>query len=388
MFANPDRQKKWAAKRKLALQLCVFLYVFLLAAYRGEPGGPQLGDVALASLFAVVTWWPRDALALAPPKPSRLPEVHRIFALATVWTLVVNAIAAAWTGQPSLLYATIPYVHAWLALALLGEVAGALGSQTLLRTLAYGALAALALAVVRAAVDDSQIKSRFGAGFADPNQLGYFAILAASIVCAAHHVLAVRVGPALVGCVAAGWLVVLSASRSALLGFVTLGVLTFVRAPLWTIIGGIAAALGSLVVEHTAWDALPTRSTEVTTNLLERQIQMRGYTRVVEHPGYLLFGAGEGAFERFLEDGLAIELHNSVGSWLFSYGAVGVVLLSIAVATLLRGFALTGGVLLAPAFVYGLGHQGLRFRALWLLVAAVALAADVALAQREQRSRL
>ena len=55
-------------------------------------------------------------------------------------------------------------------------------------------------------------------------------------------------------------------------------------------------------------------------------IQERGYDRILNHPEYLFFGAGEGQrdrFESFLIDGTrSLELHSTIGTILFSYGFI------------------------------------------------------------------
>lgn len=45
----------------------------------------------------------------------------------------------------------------------------------------------------------------------------------------------------------------------------------------------------------------------------------RGWTRIVEYPEYLLFGAGEGGFDRF---GTSLEIHSSILGPLFYYGCI------------------------------------------------------------------
>src|SRR2546422_1043712 len=57
----------------------------------------------------------------------------------------------------------------------------------------------------------------------------------------------------------------------------------------------------------------------------EESMEMRGYDRMTNHPQYLLFGAGEGAYYRF-QSAWPRELHSSYGTLLFCYGIFGTAL--------------------------------------------------------------
>ena len=61
----------------------------------------------------------------------------------------------------------------------------------------------------------------------------------------------------------------------------------------------------------------------------------RGYNRLLNNPGYLILGAGEGDYERLdpdptqpLEE-LYKEFHSTLGNILMSYGVIGFVIISV-----------------------------------------------------------
>lgn len=57
----------------------------------------------------------------------------------------------------------------------------------------------------------------------------------------------------------------------------------------------------------------------------DNSLAMRGYDRIVNHPEFWFFGAGEGSFQRF-ESAINGEIHSSWGTIFFSYGLIGTLL--------------------------------------------------------------
>ena len=97
----------------------------------------------------------------------------------------------------------------------------------------------------------------------------------------------------------------------------------------------------------------------------------RGYGRLFAFPEYVLLGAGEGEFNRF-GIGHQLELHSAPATLIFSYGLPGVLLLGGWVFAIVRANSVQRLMLLAPAAIYLLTHQGLRFTMLWVVVALLA----------------
>jgi hypothetical protein len=91
----------------------------------------------------------------------------------------------------------------------------------------------------------------------------------------------------------------------------------------------------------------------------------RGYDRIVKHPEFWFFGAGEGSFHRF-EPVSGHELHSSWGTIFFSYGLVGTLLFLL---FFLNVFEYKKNFFyFLPGFFYGLAHQGLRSTEFWILL--------------------
>ena len=97
--------------------------------------------------------------------------------------------------------------------------------------------------------------------------------------------------------------------------------------------------------------------------------EQRGYDRIWLYPEYLLYGAGEGAEERFGETaGGDIEMHSTFGTVLFSYGIFGFGLFLLFLWIIFRRAPHRQLVYFAPICLYGLTHQGLRFSLMWVFL--------------------
>lgn len=208
--------------------------------------------------------------------------------------------------------------------------------------------------------------------FNNPNQLGYFSLLAAAIltVGAKNHLIPlVLYVPSMLGSV---WMAQLSLSKAAM-----------VAGSLLLLYGAFSnlrhALVGGLVVFAIMGTGLLNDRVTAVSDRLDSIGQSdddnaaaRGYDRIWLHPEMLVLGAGEGAVYRwdsFLERS---ELHSSWGTVLFSYGAVGCVLLSVFFWHVALSLGLASLVPFAAVFLYGLTHMGLRFVPMWVLFALCA----------------
>jgi len=93
----------------------------------------------------------------------------------------------------------------------------------------------------------------------------------------------------------------------------------------------------------------------------------RGYDRILNHPEFLLFGAGEGLFERFNSQLAGVEIHSTYGSLLFSYGIIGALFFALFLIRVFRENFLSNLYVLLGFSLYGLTHNGIRNTLLWIL---------------------
>ena len=103
-------------------------------------------------------------------------------------------------------------------------------------------------------------------------------------------------------------------------------------------------------------------------------ITERGYDRIIEYPEYILWGAGEGETQRFTKGTSTNELHSTLGTILFSYGIIGLVIMTFLLKKAIWGAPLGIWLVMISPFAYGLTHNGMRQPLFWGTIMLVALA--------------
>lgn len=204
--------------------------------------------------------------------------------------------------------------------------------------------------------------------FNNANQLGYYALLSATLIAFAYRRGRLPVwiaGGAVAICV---FLAALSLSKAAMIGSVVVAAAAAVRRPV--LLAAVAVALlgGAKLSDPTALiERIQLRMSDFGQSYDDTP-EGRGYARIQQNPQYLVLGAGEVGHDRHNKD-IAGELHSSLGTLIFSYGAVGTYLFCVFVWRALRRVRRTDLVFFIPVFAYGLTHQGIRFRLFWILLA-------------------
>lgn len=206
--------------------------------------------------------------------------------------------------------------------------------------------------------------------FANPNQLGYFALVSAAVVLTLADRLGTPTwyrGATLGMCL---FLVMVSTSFAAIGGFALLLMLALQRRPGMLVL----AALG-FVVLLSMWEAdlFITKRIGYEKGELEGTSFMasRGYDRILNHPEHIFVGAGEGNYRLYRSSIGKHEIHSSFGTLLFCYGIIGTTLFVLFLIFLARTAGLRYAQYLVPVFLYGIAHQGLRSTMLWIFIATL-----------------
>jgi hypothetical protein len=212
--------------------------------------------------------------------------------------------------------------------------------------------------------------------FDNPNQLGLHAVVCGCLIAAiATAAPAAKLPWVFIG----GFLILyylrLSLSRAAIGAGLALILLLPILLRKRARLVYIAILATSCVTAAIFWD------TQALSNVADRiartghgrydNLEGRGYDRIVNHPQYLLFGAGEGGYRRF-RTALPREMHSTLGTIVFSYGLAGLALFLAFLFRLSVGQRRRALVVLVPFLVYGLTHHALRSIYAWLLFAILA----------------
>ncbi|OGQ25202.1 MAG: hypothetical protein A2138_06085 [Deltaproteobacteria bacterium RBG_16_71_12] len=220
--------------------------------------------------------------------------------------------------------------------------------------------------------------------FNNANQLGYYALLSATLIAfgfRAARMPVIVAGAAVASCV---FLAALSLSKAAMMGTVIVAAVGAIRRPMLLAVVALVLVAGASLRDPTnLFDRVQRRIDDMGSSYDDTP-EGRGYSRIPENPQYLVLGAGEVGFDRHNRD-IAGELHSSVGTLIFSYGVIGTVFFSMFLWRALRPVRRLDLLFFVPILAYGTTHQGLRFRLFWILVAIACLISMEARASEARR---
>lgn len=368
--SSPARRDLWAP----ALWMWG-LFLFAQPFYVIATGLPQPGDLLLLPLLpvALIGWNGRLS--------HDAKRVLRALAWFTVWVAIVDyawAIALGnWVvvGREGMVLFPLYYLYN-LLVVFVGLVLHQRFGETFLYFTLRAVLVTLVMLVVASLVlPGSGLRGQLF--FANPNQLGYHALLSGCLIALVHRPLRMPTWQAALALSGCAYLALISASRSAVAGIAVLAVLLMLSNLRLILLTSAAAVLAIQLGGPVARGVEASQTRVLTTRQAHLSFfEQRGYDRLYNNPEHLVFGAGEGATSRFAET-TAIgpaEIHSSAAMLLFCYGLVGVLLFGGFLWRLLRGAPLRTALMLVPPLLYTFAHQGLRFSLLWVLLAAFAIA--------------
>lgn len=329
--------------------------------YLFPSGYPQIGDVVLAAWAVLV------AVRAIFKNALRVPTLTNPYFYFLSLLMYMACSNIAWAAATSDAQFARPALFAFFNLIISIACFSSLPSQSFCRALALGAATSLAVCVAAAPFTYVPGTSRQVFTFNNPNQMGYYALLCSTIFMQTRHSLGPRAGRfggaavALTGLA----LTAFSNSKAALVAFGFFMLFNFWRdrAIALVLAGFIAAAL-LLGSEEDSQVAHTIARIEAIGSDSDDSAEGRGYDRILAYPQHLLLGAGEARHERFSNrPGVAMELHSTIGTVVFSYGLPGIILFTIGLVALIRSATI---VQVVPALLYGLTHQGLRQPLFWI----------------------
>lgn len=349
-----------------AQTLLLMGYLVAKPFYIFSSGNPQVAD-GLISLAFFAAFFSQYRVT------SEIRGILQAIVLFCIYAFFVNGMWGILIIDVSMLKSPIFYAFN-AAVVYVIMVFWGRGGDRAIRWLLIGIVVSLALQFLLAvALGKSTVISsgRNILFFNNPNQLGYWALLSASIFSVLTRARKVNVLIQFAVFAMAFYLVAISLSKAATAALALLVLIHFSR-KWWHFF--VAFLLGFIVL----WAA---QEHSFVANLIERMSSIgeqaddslmgRGYAQIWHYPEYLLFGAAEGGLQRF--PGVTHELHSTLGTVFFSYGVIGTFLFGMVLWRIYRRSGFANFLYLAPAFAYGLTHQGLRFSLLWVLFAALAI---------------
>tara|TARA_R110001599_G_C12270132_1_gene661323 strand:+ start:1194 stop:2444 length:1251 start_codon:yes stop_codon:yes gene_type:complete len=212
--------------------------------------------------------------------------------------------------------------------------------------------------------------------FTNPNQLGYYSLSALAIVLVLETMIKIPRLIIYLSFFVFSYLALVSVSKAALGSMIILfgaylianKIFSFRNIFAIIVVGG----LGFLGVTQSEFgkrfqENLDARNVNEENRPDEiTEWEYRGYDRISNHPEYLIFGAGEGGYNRFDTFITNHEIHSSFGTIIFCYGIPGTFLFSLFVFAVLKKLPWFYLVYSLPLFAYGATHMGLRFTIFWV----------------------
>ena len=353
-----------------SVALALWCAFFLLSPVYLIPSGfPQLADWVIVALLPIL--FIQSGLRL--PKQA-VPIVNAV-SVFMLYAVVVNLVWTALLSDAGL----VRYPSFFAFNFAVCIVFASLYQNYRRRVLDWTAAALCASILIQMVAVTLEVSSsgraRAAGLFNNPNQAGYHALLCASLFWVWSE--SVRVPRALAGwlplCVYGGaaYLTAMSLSRAAVASVAILMLLAGLRSR-FVLVAGLLVA-GILAVAPAEWNRVERFQSRIEKKSrgAYEEAMSRGYDRMLNHPQYLVFGAAEGAQYR-IHSIRPAEMHSSLGTVLFCYGAVGLVLFLYIFFVLARGCGVSSLRYLLPVAVFGLTHMGLRQSEFWILPIMVA----------------
>ncbi len=334
------------------------LYIILKPFYFFPSGGFQLADIFLIILFFSILFG----------MPGLIINNYDIMSYMLALAIVITFVSGVWALILSDTKLLMPILFFVFNLFLFLSVSHILTTnKNSAKYILYAVIAAVFLQLLLLPISMTGF-SRQILFFNNPNQLGYWSILSASLFL--YLVQKVEISKTLYILFTGGVLILagLSLSKAAIVSLFLLYFLYYGNRP---IVGIMFAAAIVLVFIFAS-------ELELVSNVIDRlnaigtgnddNAEARGYDRIWNFPEYLWFGNGEGAIKRF---GAIHELHSTLGMLFFSYGPFGIFVFIAIFIRLLFTRGIEAVLPFIPLFAYSLTHQGFRFSLFWLVLAVV-----------------
>lgn len=212
---------------------------------------------------------------------------------------------------------------------------------------------------------------RYNGFFNDPNQMAFWVLCVSAICVLLSKSQAIRIS-VLFGTV---FLVALTLSRSGLLGLFpfVLGSLLVIFSQ-YSVLKKMAIGVAFFVSIFTLYrfgyvGFVSLLFERFKTTDFFSHAEIRGYSRIMEDPFYLLFGAGKGMDFRFATE---LEIHSTWAGLLFYYGFFGIGLILLTLFMIITRLSIAEKLIFLAPLTFGFGTYGFRSPIFWVFLAVFA----------------
>ena len=367
-------------ERGLGAGWIIAIYCALKPVYLFSSGTMQLCDYFLVLALLLLAAYQHLRL----PIPSGCGSFLKLFAIILVYQTAVNTAWYLAVRDTRMLFSNLYYVFNFLSLYTTLWIYLVAGLERTIRSLTLGCFLGVLIAG-SGAFASSGVGSRNMALFNNPNQLGYFGVIALTVLACFPKAFSRRQRVIVV--VLSVWLVIVSASKAAFLGMAGLAAAYSIFAGERKSVSALLRRIVLLLILFTIFYLFFYSENSIITGnrsvmFLRRRIfrmstesdsgleEGRGYGRILETGVHFLWGMGEGGYSRFAAL-TGKEAHSTYVNLIVSYGWLGFAAYSFFFSRIIRGkdgvtrrnLACLSGLLL-----YFITHNGVRNTLFWILL--------------------
>ena len=216
--------------------------------------------------------------------------------------------------------------------------------------------------------------------FNNPNQLGYYSLLCLAFLMIIERKINVKTSIFILSVICSFFLIFVSASLGAITGalFIYISYILIAKKKGWIKYFSWLTVLFSILFVYLLITNNPIvyNRFEILNKIIwrfqnsnvygEGFITERAYDRIINHPEYWLFGAGEGLYTRF--NSLADhEIHSTLANIFFSYGLIGFILFLTMLVYIIKKNKWIYAYPVFAILIYGLTHNGIRQSMMWIM---------------------
>lgn len=364
--------------------IIISIYFVLKPLYLGESGFLQISDIVLMLSFVYLIIKAKGKITLE----RDIAAILKIFIFVVFFQVIVNFVWSLITGDELMSRHDLYYIFNFMAFSGTLFIGQRVSKDTMKRAVGIGSFYAAILTAIGLVLFRGT-GGRSTGFFNNPNQLGYFGVIVLTVIALCKDQMTrLEIGTVFVLSL---WATVVSLSKAAILAYFAevVVLLLFYQnnrsikrlIPEFALLAIVFGAIYLLFFSNNRFVLNNRTLYQMRYRILYMSQENdsglaygRGYARVLEMLPHILWGTGEGAYERFVARH-GTEVHSTFVSLLTCYGAVGLFgYLMIFKKCMGKGKLFWQNMIaLLGLFLYALTHNGIRNTLLWIILAMMLL---------------
>ncbi|MCK0109706.1 hypothetical protein MWU58_10400 [Flavobacteriaceae bacterium S0825] len=335
------------------------IYLIVFPFYMFAEGNPQLADLFGALLIIV-----NIKSILTSISANRYTKYLFLF---VVYTFIVNTILMLMIGDIKILKNSVFYLYSFfMMLFIFNRLKDISFLEITFKALSVSLIVQTLLFPF---IKDQGVRTQMF--FNNPNQLALWGLCLLAIIYVLTRLLNKKTPSTVVLLALCTLFILISASRAALGGAIIFWIFFIIKSRKNLMIFAAASVIAFIVIDFNYdlnlenFAALEYNMDRFSNNTISgnQGIGTRGFQRIGKNPQHLLFGAGEGAYERFNE---TIELHSIFANILFCYGIIGLFLYLGAFKSFATKLSRETMAVIFPVLLFAAVHMTLRLPLFWI----------------------